>query len=143
MTVTEHAAQDCAPSPDRDGGVVIADDDTDIRKLIVLAARRAGMTVLADVDNGASALEAIREHRPTVAILDVAMPKLTGLQVCAAVRADPALRHIPILLLSAAVHAEAVSAGYDVRADVYGTKPFSPRSLAEQIAALARNGRRS
>ncbi|GAA1995284.1 response regulator [Nakamurella flavida] len=123
-------------------GVVIADDDTDIRRLIELAARRAGVDVLAAVDNGASALDAIREHRPALAVLDVAMPRLTGLQVCAAVRADHRLEHMRIMLLSAAVHAEAVAAGYDAQADLYATKPFSPRSLAAQITALTTMGAR-
>jgi DNA-binding response OmpR family regulator len=130
------------PASDTAAGAVIADDDPDIRRLVELAAQRAGATVLASVDDGASALAAIRLHRPVVAILDVAMPKLTGLQVCAAVRADARISGIRVMLLSAAVHPEAVSAGYDAQADLYATKPFSPRSLAVQIADLLGQGAR-
>lgn len=129
-----------APSQVR--GVVIADDDPDIRRLVELAAHRAGTTILASVDDGARALAAIREHHPVAAILDVAMPKLTGLQVCAAVRADPRVSGTRLMLLSAAVHPAAVTAGYDAQADLYASKPFSPRSLAVQIADLVAQGAR-
>ena len=116
--------------------VVIADDDTDLRQLIGVAARRAGTSIGASVADGAQALQAIRDIRPDLAILDVSMPELTGLQVCRSVRQDPDIAGTRIMLLSAAVQPEAIDAGIAAGADRYAQKPFSPRSLADQIREL-------
>jgi DNA-binding response OmpR family regulator len=115
--------------------VVIADDDADIRALVRISATRAGVEVVAEVADGDAALTAIREIVPELAILDVAMPGLTGLEVCRAVRADTALAGVRILLLSAAVGDAARAAGYAAGAAEYLSKPFSPRELAAALTA--------
>jgi len=114
--------------------VVIADDDADIRELIAIAVGRAGLTLLASVGDGAAALSAIREHRPDLAILDIAMPELSGIDVCRAVRADPESGDLRILLLSASVDETAQSVGRDAGADHFIAKPFSPRALTEWLS---------
>ncbi len=116
--------------------VVIADDDADIRHLVGVAARRAGASIGASVADGAAAWQAIRDIGPDLAILDVSMPRMTGLQVCRSVRANPGTAGTRVLLLSAAVHPSAIEAGSAAGADVYAHKPFSPRSLAAQIQDL-------
>ncbi len=113
--------------------VVIADDDSDIRQLIAVAVRRAGAVLTAEVANGAAALAAVRQSPPDLAILDVSMPEMSGLEVCRALRLDPATSAVRILLLSAAVHPAAVAEGLAAGADAYLTKPFSPRTLSAQI----------
>ncbi len=118
------------------GTVVIADDDADIRALIALSVTRAGAVVAARVSTGGAALDAIKLHVPDLAILDVSMPEMTGLQVCRALRADPATSGVRILVLSAAVHPDAVAEGIAAGADAYEPKPFSPRTLSELIRAL-------
>jgi CheY-like chemotaxis protein len=118
------------------GTVVIADDDPDIRALIALSVTRAGAVVAADVSTGSAALDAIRRCVPDLAILDVSMPGMTGLQVCRAVRADPATSDIRVLVLSAAVDPAAVAEGGAAGADAYELKPFSPRTLAERIREM-------
>lgn len=125
-------------SPAAAGGpvVVIADDDPDIRNLVGLAAVRAGMVIGAAVGDGASALRAIRELTPELAILDVAMPGMSGAEVCRSVRADPAIAATVIMLLTAAVQESARTAGMSAGADTYVHKPFSPRLLARQIESL-------
>ncbi len=124
-------------TPSADGPtVVIADDDADIRNLVTVAAGRAGLVIAASEADGAAALNAINDLRPDLAILDVAMPEMSGLQVCRAIRASDDLATIKVLLLSAAVQEEAVTAGVDAGADLYVHKPFSPRSLTEQIRGL-------
>jgi CheY-like chemotaxis protein len=128
-----------ATAANGDAVVVIADDDSDIRQLIGVAARRAGAFIGASVADGAAALQAIRDIRPDVAILDVSMPVLTGLQVCRSVRKDPDLAGVRVLLLSAAVQPQAVEAGIAAGADRYAQKPFSPRTLAKQIHDLLTN----
>ena len=82
------------------------------------------------------ALQEIRRISPDLAILDVSMPEMTGLEVCRALRADPATSATKILLLSAAVHPAAIANGKAAGADAYTAKPFSPRTLAAQIRGM-------
>lgn len=114
--------------------VVIADDDRDIRDLVRIAVTRAGLTVVASVADGAAALEAIREHQPDLAILDVMMPGLNGIEVCREVRADRSIGDVRILLLSASVDEAAQMTGLDAGADYFLAKPFSPRDLVAWLA---------
>ena len=114
--------------------VVVADDDRDIRTLIDIAARRAGLQVVSSVGDGASALAAIRSERPDLAILDVTMPKLTGLEVCRQVRADDSNHDLRILLLSASVDDVSQEVGFAAGADHFLAKPFSPRDLTAWLA---------
>jgi CheY-like chemotaxis protein len=83
--------------------VVVADDDADIRALVTISAKRAGLDVVASVADGEQAIAAVTELRPDLAILDVAMPGLTGLQVCSQIRQNADTANIPVLLLSAAL----------------------------------------
>ena len=115
--------------------VVIADDDAEIRHLVGVAVQRAGATIGASVPDGA-AWQAIRDMEPELAILDVAMPRMSGLEVCRSVRADPGTADTRVLLLSAAVHPAAIEAGVAAGADLYCSKPFSVRSLVTQIQDL-------
>ena len=118
------------------GTVVIADDDADIRTLIMLSVAKAGAVVAADVGAGDAALEAIRRYVPDLAILDISMPEMTGLQVCRALRADPLLSRTRVMLLSAAVHPAALAEGDAAGADSYEAKPFSPRLLSARIREM-------
>ena len=123
-------------APSTDLRVVVADDDEDIRSLIVIAVRKANLTLMADLPDGESALRAVREHKPDLVLLDVSMPGLTGLEVTSAIRADPELAKAMVFILSAAVDDTAVAAGFAAGADAYMTKPFSPNTLAAQLTAL-------
>jgi DNA-binding response OmpR family regulator len=116
--------------------VVIADDDADILALVAVAVRKAGLSLLGSASEGARALEVIQEHKPDIALLDVSMPGLTGLDVTRAIRADSHLARAMVFLLSAAVDQTAVNAGFAAGADAYMTKPFSPSTLAAQLKAL-------
>lgn len=115
--------------------VVIADDDADIRALVVISAGRAGLAVAAAVGNGNEALAAIREFVPNLAILDVAMPGLSGLEICRIVREDASLDGVRILLLSASADDASILAGLTAGAVDYLSKPFSPRELTARLAA--------
>jgi DNA-binding response OmpR family regulator len=116
--------------------VLVADDEDDIRALVVLAVRKAGCTVVGSVADGAIALDLARAERPELAVLDVSMPGATGLEVCAALRADPATAGIRILLLSAGASPEDVAAGLAAGADAYLAKPFQVSGLVHQVRAL-------
>jgi DNA-binding response OmpR family regulator len=116
--------------------VLVADDEDDIRALVGLAVRKAGCAVVGSVTDGAAALDLARAELPDLAVLDVSMPGATGLEVCAALRADPATARIRILLLSAGASLEDVAAGLAAGADAYLAKPFQVSGLIHQVRAL-------
>jgi DNA-binding response OmpR family regulator len=120
------------------GRVVIADDDGDIRELVRISAVKAGLDVVAEVGDGDAAIAAIRLLVPDIAILDVAMPGLTGIEVCELIRADNELTGVRILLLSAAVGEAARERGFAAGAVDYLSKPFSPRELAASLSTHMR-----
>jgi CheY-like chemotaxis protein len=116
--------------------VLVADDEEDIRLLVCLAVGKAGGTVVAAVPDGTEALRAAREERPALAVLDVSMPGATGLEVCAAVRADPATAGCRVLLLSAGASPTDVARGLAAGADAYLAKPFTVAGLVAQVREL-------
>jgi len=115
--------------------VLVADDDEDILMLVTMRLRRDGWEVVQARD-GAQALEAARERRPVVAVLDVGMPTLDGLGVVEALRADPDLAEIRVLLLTAKAQEQDVRRGYEAGADAYVKKPFSPAELSARVREL-------
>jgi DNA-binding response OmpR family regulator len=117
--------------------VLVADDEDDIRALVCLAVAKAGCTVDGAVADGTAALATARADLPDLAVLDVSMPGATGLEVCTALRADPATAGIRILLLSAGASAEDVARGLAAGADAYLAKPFGVAALVDQVRTLA------
>ena len=114
--------------------VLLADDNADMRHYIERLLKAAGFRVDAHPD-GAAALEAMRREPPHLVLSDVMMPKLDGFGLLAGVRADPALRDIPVLLLSARAGEDEKVAGLQSGADDYLTKPFSARELIARVQA--------
>jgi DNA-binding response OmpR family regulator len=117
------------------GTILVADDDVDVRTLVVLKLESSGHQVVS-VENGAQAVDTCREIRPDLVVLDLMMPGMTGLEACAAIRADPMVARTPIILLTARAQAADVDAGMAVGVDDYVTKPFSPRELAARVESL-------
>ena len=115
--------------------VLVADDDRDIRELVAVKLRQAGYAVLA-VQDGAAALSVLLEQRPDLAVLDVMMPGLSGLDVCRTVRGSAATASIPVILLTAKAQEGDVERGFAVGADDYVVKPFSPRELVSRVQAV-------
>ena len=119
-----------------DGPVVLcADDDEDILALVALRLNRAGYEVVTAHD-GAAALATARERRPAVAILDVMMPRLGGIDVVEALRSDGELRDVKVILLSARVQAADRERGLEAGADAYLVKPFRFEELETLLAQL-------
>jgi DNA-binding response OmpR family regulator len=116
--------------------VLVADDEDDIRALVCLAVAKAGGTVISPVADGTAALAAARTELPDLAVLDVSMPGATGLEVCTALRNDPATAGIRVLLLSAGASLDDVARGLAAGADAYLAKPFQVSGLVHQIRAL-------
>jgi DNA-binding response OmpR family regulator len=130
------AGLDATVSPVGRVRVLVADDEDDIRGLVCLAVRKAGAAEITAVADGTAALAAARSQLPDLAVLDVSMPGATGLEVCSALRADPATAGIRILLLSAGASLDDVARGLAAGADAYLAKPFSVAGLVHQLRAL-------
>ncbi len=115
--------------------ILVADDDVDIRELVEFKLSTMGHEITA-VGDGAAAVEACQASRPDLAGLAVMMPGVSGLDAIRAIRADPALADLPVILLTARAQESDVETGVDSGADDYITKPFSPRELASRVEAL-------
>ncbi|GIF12122.1 response regulator transcription factor [Actinoplanes teichomyceticus] len=120
--------------------VLVADDDADIRDLVAFKLEQAGLEVIT-VGDGQAAVEQARMHHPTLAVLDVSMPLLSGIDVCRMLRADPSTAGMLIIMLTARVQEQDVEGGFSAGADDYVTKPFSPRELVSRIQALLTRAR--
>jgi DNA-binding response OmpR family regulator len=115
--------------------ILIAEDERDIRELILFTLRYGGFDVTA-VTNGEEAVEAARRENPDLILLDVRMPKLTGYDACRRLKADPLLRHIPVVFLSAKGQEAEVQTGLEAGAIEYILKPFSPDQLNKRVGEL-------
>jgi DNA-binding response OmpR family regulator len=113
--------------------VLIADDDPDIRMLVRLRLERSGYAVVAACD-GLEALTLAADCNPDLAILDVSMPNMTGVEVTRALRERA--QTLPVILLTARAHDADVVRGAEAGADAYVTKPFSPQELETQVRVL-------
>lgn len=122
-------------SPLRRPVVVIAEDSriqgTVLRQRLLAAGYDAHVGL-----NGQLALELVRQHRPDVIVSDIEMPIMSGYEFCRAIKSDPALRRIPVMLLSTLSDAEDIIRGLDVGADNYMTKPYDINYLIGRIEAL-------
>jgi DNA-binding response OmpR family regulator len=115
--------------------VLVADDDEDILLLVTTRLRRDGFEVV-QASSGDKALALAREKRPRLAVLDIGMPGLDGLEVLEQIRADEELRDMRVLLLTAKAQESDVRRGYDTGADAYVKKPFSPADLSARVREL-------
>jgi CheY-like chemotaxis protein len=115
--------------------ILIADDDPTTRTLLNATLSRHGM-VCHVADNGGAALEFIRRERPDAVVLDVGMPCLDGFQVLAAVKQDPSLNSIQVVLLTGRQAEVDILQGFGLGADDYLVKPFSPMELAARLKRL-------
>ena len=114
--------------------VLVVDDDPVIVRLLRVNFEMEGYEVVTAAD-GEEGLAAARADRPDVVVSDVMMPNVDGLAFATALKADPALSRVPIVLLSAKAQNADIDAGLEI-ADDYVTKPFDPLELLDRVAAL-------
>lgn len=118
--------------------VLVVDDDPDIRELVTFKLEQMGYTVTTEKDGEGGYAAAIAET-PDLILLDVMMPKLTGIEVCQRLRDNEATASVPIMLITAKAQEFDIERGFAAGADDYIVKPFSPRELASRVeAALSR-----
>jgi DNA-binding response OmpR family regulator len=113
--------------------VLVADDDADILELVAFRLERAGYRTLTASD-GEQALRIALAERPDIALLDVMMPRLSGLEVTQRLRAEG--ERMPIVLLTARVQEADIASGLAAGADDYIEKPFSPQELGARIQSI-------
>jgi DNA-binding response OmpR family regulator len=116
--------------------VLVVDDDPVVADLVAFRLQRLGLEVTVESD-GESGLAAARRLRPDLVVLDWLMPRMDGLEVCRAVRADadPALARTPVLLLTAKSQDPDLERGFAAGATDFIAKPFSTRELVSRVTA--------
>ena len=117
--------------------VLLIEDDRDIVELVRYNLEREGFHVAA-ANDGATGLVQVRKTPPDMLLLDLMLPKISGLEICRDIRRDQALNRLPILMLTARGEEADRVVGLEMGADDYVTKPFSPRELVARVKALLR-----
>jgi twitching motility two-component system response regulator PilG len=116
---------------------LIVDDTNTLRSLVQIFLLGEGLE-FSEAQDGAEGLRKARELRPDVVISDVKMPVMDGFELCAAIRSDPELRSIPVLLLTMLGDEASRQRGQLVGASAFLTKPISPETLRDAVRALTR-----
>src|SRR5437763_11468087 len=119
---------------DQKATVVVVDDEPNIADLVDLYLAREGFRVL-KTGTGEAGLQAVREHRPRLVVLDVGLPDVDGLEVCKRLRATS---QIPVIFLTARDSEVDRVLGLELGGDDYLTKPFSPAELVARVKAVLR-----
>ena len=119
--------------------ILIVEDEEDIAELLEYNLDRQGYQP-ESVGTGEDGLQLARESLPDLVLLDLMLPKLSGLEVCRSLKADPETAKIPVIMLTAKGEEEDIIAGFDAGADDYVTKPFRPKVLLARVKAVLRRG---
>jgi DNA-binding response OmpR family regulator len=115
--------------------ILIAEDEPDIRELVAFTLRFAGYEVVT-ANNGEEAVQAAVREMPDMALMDVRMPRMTGYDACRAMKANPELKDIPVVFLSAKGQESEIATGLEAGAEEYLLKPFAPDQLTERVRAV-------
>jgi DNA-binding response OmpR family regulator len=119
--------------------ILIVEDEIDVADLVAHHLKGAGFSV-ETVHNGRAALNLIKSQPPTLVVLDLMLPELSGLDLCRIIKSDARTNKIPIIMLSAKTEEIDRVLGFELGADDYVVKPFSPREFVLRIRAILRRG---
>ena len=120
--------------------ILIIEDEADVVDLLTLQLRKAGGFSVLTAHDGTEGLKKARAETPTLIVLDLMLPRMSGLEVCKILKTDSSTRHIPIIMLTAKAEEVDRIVGLEFGADDYVTKPFSPREMLLRIKAILRRG---
>jgi len=115
--------------------ILIAEDEPDIRDLVAFTLRFAGYEVVTG-SNGEEAVQVAQKEYPDLILLDVRMPRMTGYEACKLIKADPKLKDVPVVFLSAKGQESEIRDGMDAGAEEYLLKPFAPYQLTERVRSI-------
>lgn len=122
--------------------ILIVEDEPDILRLVDFNLRAAGYQTV-KASTGKDALEKARAERPNLVLLDLMLPDIRGTEVCVQLKNDPRTSGIPVVMLTAKSEEVDRVVGFELGADDYIAKPFSPRELTLRIRAILRRGKGS
>ncbi len=117
--------------------ILVVEDEPDIQELIRYHLDQAGFQV-ETASNGNVALQALRRRRPNLVVLDLMLPDRSGTELCREIRSDPDLKELPIIMVTARTDEVDRLVGFELGADDYVAKPFSPRELTLRVRAVLR-----
>jgi two-component system alkaline phosphatase synthesis response regulator PhoP len=117
--------------------ILVVDDDKEIARLLRGYLEKAGFGVLVAYD-GQTAVHTLRREKPDLLVLDLMLPDMDGYDITRLVRSDDALRHIPVIMLTARVEDSDKIVGLELGADDYVTKPFNPAEVVARVRAQLR-----
>ncbi len=117
--------------------VLVVEDEQDILDVVDYNLQQAGFRVLKAM-NGIDAVNLVKKERPEMVVLDLMLPGLDGKEVCRRIRQEDKTRRIPVLILTAKAEEVDRIIGFEIGADDYMTKPFSPRELVLRVQAVLR-----
>ncbi len=115
--------------------ILIAEDERDIRDLVAFTLRFAGHEVSAAA-NGEEAVELATKVNPDLILMDVRMPRMTGYEACKVMKANPDLKDIPVVFLTARGQETEIQQGLEAGAEEYLLKPFAPDQLTARVKAI-------
>ena len=140
MTPGRGRGTEGAAIPERLGRVLLVEDERDVAELIRYNLVSEGYEVVM-ATNGTDALRLARESRPDVVLLDIMVPQLNGWEICLRLKRDPSLAGIAVIMVTGRVAEGDKVLGFELGADDYVTKPFSPRELVARVRAVVRRGK--
>jgi two-component system phosphate regulon response regulator PhoB len=117
--------------------ILVAEDEEDVRRLVCNSLKNAGFATL-EADDGPGALNAARTQLPALVVLDLMLPGMSGLEICKSLKNGAETKSIPILMLTAKAEEVDRIVGFELGADDYMTKPFSPRELVLRVQSILR-----
>jgi DNA-binding response OmpR family regulator len=128
------------PGANRATKVLVVEDEADVAEMIRYNLGKEGYDVRLS-GNGTDALRQAREARPDVILLDIMVPRLNGWEICRRLKQDRETQAIPVIMVTGRVEEGDKVLGFEMGADDYVTKPFSPRELVARVRAVSRRGR--
>jgi len=133
-----------ADKPSATGGrvarVLVVEDEPDVAEMLRYNLGKEGYDVRV-ANNGTDALRQVKEVRPDVILLDIMVPQLNGWEICRRLKQDRETQAIPVIMVTGRVEEGDKVLGFEMGADDYVTKPFSPRELVARVRAVTRRGR--
>ncbi len=117
------------------GKILVVDDEVNITQILEFSLGAEGYQVVTAA-NGEEAVDKARKEQPDLIVLDIMMPRIDGYEACRILKSNPVTKNIPIVLLTAKGRDIDKRLGYEVGAEDYVIKPFSPNKLIERIQEL-------
>ena len=125
------------PATRSSGRVLVVEDERDVAELIRYNLTREGYEVVV-AGSGGDAIKQARDVQPDLVLLDIMVPQVNGWEVCRRLKQDAETRAIPVIMVTGRVEEGDKVLGFEMGADDYVTKPFSPRELVARVRAVAR-----